>query len=265
MCLWTVTETGRRHHSDKMSVNDWVGVCLMKANSVLLIFFLLLLPSVHLPLHHFLLIHLRADEGVASHKWGGVSRPLFCLYLSIQAIYSWLSFLVRIWILVEAGCVLSTNHGLRLNSKDPLRGARMVGGRAAALRKSFLHICVLRGQQTVIVAVWVLINLTNKAKLKLDKSQRWFNWLFTLSCHFFHTPCYRRTLIINQKKVLIFNPQSLQLDYYHRGMLSSLNPNTQTSELLVRPCLFLCRPPRALLQTLFFSPLFVSVVFAAHQ
>lgn len=73
VCLLSVTETGRRCHSDRMSITGRAGVCFMNANSVLPFFssllcsslcFISLSPSVH----------LHADGGVGSRKWVGGGR-----------------------------------------------------------------------------------------------------------------------------------------------------------------------------------------------
>lgn len=87
-----------------------------------------LFSPLFIPLFHVLLIPVIPPECWWGCKWGSGGRLGLPSYLflstclSVRLFYLLLSiFLLRIWILVEDGCVLSTSHGLRLNPKCPLR------------------------------------------------------------------------------------------------------------------------------------------------
>lgn len=88
VCLLSVTETGRRCHSDKMSITDGAGVCFMKADAVLAFFYPLLCSSLPFISSLSPSVHLRADGGVERRKRGGGARPWppfisLSLYLSV--------------------------------------------------------------------------------------------------------------------------------------------------------------------------------------
>lgn len=89
-------------------------------------YFSLLCSSVLFTSSLSLSVHLLVDGGVERHKWrdGGRSWPPFIplsLCLSVFSIFCCLSFRWGFESLWRRGCVLSTNHGLRLNPKCPLR------------------------------------------------------------------------------------------------------------------------------------------------
>lgn len=207
------------------------GFVLWKPTLCPLIFFSTLL-------FHFLLIPIIPPAswwGCGwSHKWGARGRggsvlaSFLSFLLPVYPSHLFLSvFLMRIWILVEVGCVLSTNHGLRLNSKGPLResvwwevglnyiGTFRGGLSINTLKKSFslvpfLHICVLRGKHTRIynICFWLKSDFNTIFNLTNNKVKTGYITEINVQTPvpFLNTPRYRHTLII-AKKVLIFDPQ----------------------------------------------------------